>query len=241
MTPRRKIDVAIIPARAGSVGVPGKNIRLLGGVPLISWSIQAAQASGVFDRIVVSTDCENIAEISARAGADVPFLRPKNLAGPTSTSVDVIDHALTELDIKGVFAVLQPTSPFRNGEHIREAADQLFNSPSRSLISVMQGKPLQWHYTINADQGLEPALAQDEFLSRRQDAAPVYLPNGAMYLCEVAPFFASRSLYHHDTLAYKMSGLDSLDIDEPDDFTLAEAIVQNKIRVLQTSQYRQVE
>ena len=124
------LDLAIITARAGSVGLPGKNVAELGGVPLIAWTVRAAMASRCFRRVIVSTDGPAIMSAARAAGAEVPFVRPAELATSAARSSDVVLHALSATKTTGAFALLQPTSPFRSAEHIRQAVRIYDGTPS---------------------------------------------------------------------------------------------------------------
>ena len=222
--------LALIPARAGSVGLPGKNVRPLGGLPLIAWTIRAAIRSGLFERVVVSTDSDEIGAVAHAHGAEVPFLRPANLATSTATSADVVAHALGALGTSGHFALLQPTSPFRSAAHLREAACRYGAGSAPSLVSVVSAKPAPWLREIDPQGGLRslPGLTHD--VTRRQDAVPAVLPNGAIYFAEVARFLNDRALIHEGGAAYSMGTIDSLDIDDAEDFALAEAVVAAGLR-----------
>lgn len=226
------IDLAIIPARAGSQDLPGKNIAKLGGEPLIAWTIKAAINSGIFNRVIVTTDCGEISAHAKAAGAEVPFTRPSHLATSTARSIDVVLHALDATETKGSFALLQPTSPFRNALHIVNAAKLYQSQAAQSLISVVQGKPLQWQFSRSKDNRLIKKDSLSESIYRRQDAEPQYSPNGAIYICTVEGFLASETLFLPDTLAYEMSVIDSIDIDTHDDMELAQAIVDQRLRVI---------
>lgn len=225
------LDLAIITARGGSVGVPGKNVRLLGGYPLIEWTIRAAQRSGCFRRIVVSTDSEQIAEASLHCGAEVPFMRPADLATDAATSVDVVKHVLAEIGAVEHFGLLQPTSPFRSASHVREAYSYFVSSGAPSLISLAKGKPLHWNFHLDDARRLLP-VAHAEQMGRRQDTSPVFYPNGALYLCRSEPFVAASRFYLPDSIGYEMGAIDSIDIDDHDDFALTEAIVDRGLRTI---------
>lgn len=224
------IDLALIAARAGSEGVPGKNIADLGGVPLIAWTIRAALASGLFERVIVSTDAAGIAAAALAAGAEVPFLRPAHLATSEARSVDVVRHALDATGTQGRFALLQPTSPFRNAGHLREAAARFDASPAASLVSVVKGKPLPWQFSMDAEGRMTRVAADAGLVHRRQNAAPLHTPNGALYLCHADRFRADETLFFNDTRGYAMSQIDSLDIDDPEDLALARAVVGQGLR-----------
>lgn len=226
------IDLALITARAGSQGLPGKNVAELGGVPLIAWTVRAVLASGLFDRVVVSTDGAEIAAAARAAGAEVPFLRPADLATAEARSVDVVRHALQALGVAGRFALLQPTSPFRNAHHLRAAAERLEAGVGASLVSVVGAKPASWHFRLDEAGRLHGASAVGVRPHRRQDTAPLYTPNGAIYLSETERFLATMDFYSGDTIGYEMSRIDSLDIDDPEDLELARAIVAQRLRTI---------
>lgn len=223
------IDLVLIPARGGSKGLPGKNILPLGGIPLIGWTIAAAHLSGQFSRIVVSTDDEAIARAARECGAEVPFMRPPELAGDMAPSNAVIAHALAALDITGRFALLQPTSPFRNAGHLREATALLGASGARMVLSVAEAKPLGWMLAIDESGALLPASGMD-VAPRRQDAGGYALPNGAIYLTDAENFARSGGLPLDGRVGLPMGAIDSLDIDTAEDFALAQAVVAAGLR-----------
>lgn len=223
------IDLALIPARGGSKGLPGKNIRLLGGVPLIGWTIAAARQSGLFARVVVSTDDAEIAAVARAHGAETPFLRPADLAGDSATSDAVIAHTLGVLGITGPFALLQPTSPFRNAAHIAEAAALFTASKARMVLSVTAAKPLSWLLAM-AEGGALTSASPANPASRRQDGGGFALPNGAIYLTTAADFAQRGCLPNEGRVGLPMGAIDSLDIDTPEDFAMAEAVVAAGMR-----------
>jgi CMP-N,N'-diacetyllegionaminic acid synthase len=229
-----KSMIALIPARGGSKGIPRKNLTLLGGQPLIAWTIESALASGVFDRLIVSTDDPEIAEVARREGAEVPFLRPTEFAGDVAPAIGVIRHALEALGLGVVdsspsVTYLQPTSPFRTAAHLREAValfedqrpDTLVSVqrvphnmvPGAQMVPVGEGHPL-W---------LESPAGQ---VLRRQEKAVTYARNGPAILIASARDVVERGrLYGERVLGYEMDRLSSLDIDEPLDLEMARALV----------------
>lgn len=227
------IEIAIITARAGSVGLPKKNILPLDGRPLIAWTVQAAIGSGCFDRVIVSTDGADIAAAAREAGAEVPFMRPEELASSVTPSVDVLRHALNATGNPGSFALLQPTSPFRTAAHIRRAVELFDASSAKALVSVSTSKPLSWHFGMDANGFLQPALDK-QMQTRRQDETGHFTPNGAIYLCQSDAFIKRSTLFQPETLGFELGKLDSLDIDDIEDFMLAEAVVASGLRGWQT-------
>jgi CMP-N,N'-diacetyllegionaminic acid synthase len=221
--------LALIPARGGSKRLPGKNTRLLNGRPLIVWSIDIVEGLLEICDVLVSTDDENIAEIARNAGALVPWLRPAALASDTSSSVDVALHALDwyqELygDIDGLL-LLQPTSPFRMSDSIKNAID-LFRSRSfKSIVSVSHvTENPQWMMTIENNK-LQPIIDKSGYNLRSQDLKSFYRLNGSIYL--ISPNVLKK---HHSFMVDPIGPLvldsikESIDIDTEMDFQLAQII-----------------
>ncbi len=230
---KNKKILALIPARGGSKGLPGKNIKELRGKPLIGWSIDHAKNSKYVDRVIVSTDATDIAEVSKKFGADVPFMRPSELATDTATSTDVILHCLSWIkDIEKMeydcLILLQPTSPLRNSKHIDEAIEKFFSDDrARSLVSVTKVKKSPfWMRTVNKDGFLDNFLKDDKTYSRRQDLPDVFVLNGAIYLIRPKDFASCKGFSTPFTSFYEMDDHSSIDIDDKYDFILAETIAE---------------
>lgn len=218
--------LAVIPARGGSQRLPGKNIRILHGVPLIGWSILQAKQSGIFSDVLVSTDDEIIADIAQRYGALVPGLRPKELATDIATTVDTVlyekevyEHSHEKVDS---LMLLQPTAPFRTPDLIRKAA-ALHTRHQRSIISVSAASSHPfWCYTINQDR-LHPFISTDLSMQRSQDLPKAYALNGSIYIVSAKTLQITRSF--HDPLAYPLlceRPEEAIDIDTPWDWLIAE-------------------
>jgi len=181
--------LALIPARGGSKGVPGKNIRLLGGKPLLWYAYEAARTSGLFSEIVLSTEDENIATIGKQIGMMVPFTRPAELATDAATSIAVVNHALAFMELLGynydAVALLQPTAPFRRKNLIRDAALLMEERGADSLVSVRkvphQYNP-HWVFEAGEDHTLRIATGEQELISRRQNLPDAYYRDGQVYL-----------------------------------------------------------
>ncbi|MBU5355391.1 acylneuraminate cytidylyltransferase family protein [Paenibacillus barcinonensis] len=222
--------LGVIPARGGSKGLPGKNIRLLDGKPLIEYSIEAALKSGCVTRVVVSTDDESIAHVARLAGAEVPFLRPAELATDEAKSIDVLRHAVQHYEEKGHHhehvLLLQPTSPLRTATDIREAMKQFLQSDADSLQSIA---PARTHpYLLRQRTGigqLTPYL-EAEFHLRRQDLEKVYELNGALYLMKRNLLMEQGKIVGASNQGYIMPAERSIDIDTLWDFQLAEWILR---------------
>ena len=221
--------VAIIPARGGSKGIPRKNIRLLAGKPLIAYSIEAALKSKYIDRVVVSTEDDEITEISIRYGAEV-ITRPYELARDDSSRMDVVFHVLDNLKQKNynsdIVVLLQPTSPLRRAEDADNAIKLFLNSDCESIVSVCEMEnPPYWSFVI-AEGFLKPLFDKKYLKMRRQDLAKVYLPNGAIFLSRVQTLYKYKEFYCNYNIPYIMPIERSVDIDNELDFMLAELLMK---------------
>lgn len=226
--------LAVIPARGGSKGVPKKNIRLLNGKPLIAYTIEAALESGIFDNVIVSTDSEDIADISRKYGATVPFIRPDNLSGDLVSSDDVILHAIEYYEQLGdnykYVCKLQPTSPLRTSKHIQEAYDILKQQNSNYVVSVCECEHSpQWSGTIDEDMRLDNFIKDDFKRACRQQIEKYYRLNGAIYFGNIKQFKADKTFLGNNSLAYIMSTEESVDIDNELDFKIAEIIMKDRV------------
>lgn len=220
--------LALIPARAGSKRLPGKNIKLLGGKPLIEWSIDVAKNIDDICDILVSTDDECIADIAKNAGALAPWLRPADLSNETASSADVAMHALDWYEsVKGKtdgLLLLQPTSPFRTRETILRGLS-LFKKDKnhRSVVGVSRAEthPMMC-FSIEGDLMI-PFIDGVEYHSRSQDLPPAYKVNGSFYLVSSDKFRATKSFYDSDTLPLLIDSFEeSIDIDTELDWKMAE-------------------
>jgi CMP-N-acetylneuraminic acid synthetase len=228
--------LGVIPVRSGSKRVPNKNIRELGGKPLLAHTIEQAASSSVLDRCLVSTDDEEIAAAAREHGGDVPFLRPDRLATDTASSDDVVAHALEWVHEQGreptIVVLLQATTPFRTSTDIDEAIEKLQQSPeAASLISVTEyDVPPEWAFEIGDDGRLQSHFPEydmwDDGPSRSQETTTLYHPNGAVFAARVDPFLKDPEFYKHPTIPYKMPVERSLDIDEPYHLELARALYE---------------
>jgi CMP-N,N'-diacetyllegionaminic acid synthase len=225
--------LGLIPARGGSKGLPRKNLRMLAGKPLLAWTIEVALNCGMLDRVIVSTDDPEIRDVARRYGAEVPFLRPPDLASDTATSADVASHTLSWLEQQGQAAPsfllqLQPTSPLRTAIDIETAVDLQRKEDAPAVVSICQtSHPPQWLRRIGPGGELLAWQPGTE-LQRRQDSDPVYELNGAIYLIKTTVFQRERTYFPQKTLAYIMPQERSLDIDTTWDLHLAELILNAK-------------
>jgi CMP-N-acetylneuraminic acid synthetase len=221
--------LALITARGGSKGIPGKNIKPLGGKPLINWTIEAAKNSGYIDRLIISTDAEAIAKIAEKAGCEVPFIRPTKLATDISTSMDVILHALDTLyDEYDYLVLLQPTSPFRKTQHIDSIIRQGIDTKSKITVSVTEAKKHPAFMFGIEDGTLMPVLKNGQH-QRRQDMPKVYEHNGALYFAEIDYLKTVKSYNSEGVSAFEMGVVDSIDLDSPMDWQYAECILREGI------------
>lgn len=223
------VIIGLIPARGGSKGVPGKNIALCAGRPLLAYTAEAALAAKCLDRVILSTDDDAIANVGRECGLEVPFLRPAGLATDKANSLGVIVHALDWLESQGsvvdAIVLLQPTSPMRTAHHIDEAVGLFQAQKPDALVSVVE---VPHHYHPNALMRLEhdalvPVVAATEMVLRRQDVSPLYARNGPSILILSASQIRSGSFYSGVTAPYVMSQHDSLDIDTSEDLAVAAA------------------
>jgi CMP-N,N'-diacetyllegionaminic acid synthase len=225
--------VAIIPARAGSVRVPGKNIRPLAGHPLIAYTIAAARESGVFDAVVVSTDSSEIADIALRYGAEVPGLRPAELATATSPDIDLVVHVLDLLEHEGrtfdAFSLLRPTSPFRRGATIVRAWDQLLALGERAdsirAVELCRQHPGKM-WRVDGEL-MTPLLEQPRdgvpYHSTQYAALPtVYVQNSSLEIAWTRIVPAGGGISGERVAPFFTDGLEGFSIDYPEDFALAE-------------------
>lgn len=222
-------NIAIIPARSGSKGLPDKNIKELEGKPLIAYSIDAALHSGCFDEIMVSTDSEKYANIAKKYGASVPFLRSKATSTDTATSWDMVQEVLEGYTNKGkkydTFCLLQPTSPLRTAEDIKKAYDLYKKKASFAVISVCEAEhsPLWCGHLPDSKEFI--GFTNFDSMKRRQDTEKYYRLNGAIYIINIQKFRYDRCFYQEGSFAYIMPQSRSVDIDTELDFKLASVIL----------------
>lgn len=226
--------VAIIPARGGSKGLPGKNIIDLCGKPLIVYTIEAALNSKYIDRVIVTTDSEKIAQISKNAGAEAPFIRPKYLAKDTTHTPPVIKHAVRFIERQGdhvdFVVTLQPTSPLRRTEQIDEAIELLCRSRFKSVISVKPASyPPYWIVKVKRDQAV-PFIDDgvDYFRKERQQLPKTYQLNGAIYVTRREILFKKMVIITKRCGVIVMDEKTSLDVDTYDDLKRIERVIRQE-------------
>lgn len=227
--------LGVITARGGSKGIPGKNIKPLCGKPLLAYTIEAAQNSGIFDRLVLSTDDPAIAEIARQFGCEVPFMRPAELAGDLTPHLPVLKHTVETLKDREKYwadyvMLLQPTAPLRRARHIREAAVLIEKSGVDSVVSVVEiPNHFHPHWAVKKDeQGLGALFVSGEpirsRIPRRQHLETAYSHNGAIYLFKTELLFNHQepNFYGERVAVYPMEEKYSVNIDDLFDWDFAE-------------------
>lgn len=225
-------NLAIIPARSGSKGLKEKNIKLLNGKPLLAYTIEAAKESGVFDEIMVSTDSREYADIAKQWGANVPFLRSDELSNDTASSWDVVKEVIEKYKDLGTdfdtVALLQPTSPLRTSNDVKEGYKVMEEKDANSVVGVceMDHSPL-WANTLPEDNSMVNFIRADVIKKPRQSLPKYYRVNGAVYIIKVEYLLNSEDIYSDKSYAIIMPKDRSVDIDDSIDFIVAEALLKN--------------
>lgn len=226
--------LAIIPARGGSKALPGKNLLPLAGQSLVARAAAVARESGVVDRVILSTDSPEIADEGRRAGIEVPFMRPPALAGDDTPMLSVVLHAVEALEADGWMAtivlLLQPTSPLRRPAHVRTAVATLRESGADSVVSVVElPRHMSPDYVMRiADGELKPFLPEGERVTRRQDARAAYVRDGTVYAFWRHTLERYGSVYGARCLPLIVPAEESITIDAPADWTMAERLLQRR-------------
>lgn len=221
-----KTFLAIIPARGGSKRLPRKNVLDLANKPLIAWSIEAGLNSNYIDKVIVSSDDEEILEISKQFGAET-IKRPNELANDTATTFDAIKHTIENSKKYDYVILLQATSPLRTSLHIDEAIELLEEKNADAIISVceMDHSPL-WSNTLDETLSMQDFLKEEILNRRSQDLETYYRLNGAIYICKTTKLLEEKSfLLKEHSFAYVMDRKSSIDIDEEIDFEIAQLLI----------------
>jgi N-acylneuraminate cytidylyltransferase/CMP-N,N'-diacetyllegionaminic acid synthase len=223
--------LAIVPARGGSKGLPGKNTMPVADKPLIAWSIEQARASRLVDDVVVSTDYEEIAVIARSYGANVPFLRPAELATDTASSIDVVAHALDRLADGGdrfdIVALIEPTSPLRETSDIDGALERLVATPgAESIVSVAAVESVHPAFLFREENGfLTSYTGRSAGGVRRQDLETLLFVEGSIYAAYTKSLRARGSFYHERTIGWYVPRYKAFEIDEMPDLIACEALL----------------
>lgn len=229
--------LAVIAARGGSKGLPGKNIKVLAGKPLIVWTIEKALESRYFDRIIVSTDDKAIARVAEDNGAEVPFLRPDELASDHANSVDVVIHAINFLKDRGdefdYIALLEPTSPLRKDDDMDRAIETLVDAGDSADSLVSLGKITLEHpwvaKKVEKSGYMAPFVESTGKVARRQELKDAFFPYGVIYLSSVSSLFKHRTFYPERTLPLFIERWQCYEIDDIYDFITVEAILKESL------------
>lgn len=211
--------LAVLPARGGSKGLPGKHLLPAAGRPLIAWTIAAAHGARDIDRTILSSDDDEIISVARELGCDVPFRRPAHLATDTATSIDVVLHAVDAFPDHGIVVLLQPTSPLRTAADIDAALTTFATAGAPACVSVTPSEQSPyWMYRFGEGGRLQPIVTLPSGVTRRQDLPPAYMLNGAIYVADIEWLRRSRSFVTPDTVAHIMPPERSIDIDTGADF-----------------------
>jgi CMP-N,N'-diacetyllegionaminic acid synthase len=225
----------VIPARGGSKGLPGKNIKEIAGKPLIAWSIDAAkQAANQIgnSKVIVTTDSTEIADVAKRYGAEIPFMRPDSLAQDHIGHMDVVLHAIDEMEKQNCFfnyvIMVEPTSPQRTGEDLTHALNLLSDTPdAESLVGVSRTDSCHPMFLTKLKNNfLDPYENKTFTFYRRQDTDQVYFYEGSMYISKIESLKKRKSFYHEKTLGFKMPKWKSFEIDDLTDFLIIEQLLK---------------
>jgi N-acylneuraminate cytidylyltransferase/CMP-N,N'-diacetyllegionaminic acid synthase len=231
----RKV-LGIIPARAGSKGLPGKNTKHFCGKPLIAYAIEAGSNCEFIDDLIVSTDSQEIAEIARKLGAQVPFIRPANLAFDITLTTDVVIHALDFFkdNMKQIFEyviVIEPTSPLRDSTDLTKAMENLLkHETAKSIVGICltENQNPKYLFKLQNNNNLVKYDKSNDTLPRRQDLDEVYFVEGSLYISDVDYFRQNKTFYHDKTMGYILPKWKSIEIDDIFDFIMAEALYLNK-------------
>ena len=227
--------LSLIPARYGSKGLPLKNIKPLAGIPLLAWPINAALGSNYIDRVVISTDSQEFADIAISYGAEAPFLRPEHLASDKSSSMDFILHAIEFFENQGELfdyvVLLEPTSPLTESIDIDNAVNVLFSNrevaDSILGVTLLETTHPAFTVSIESDGLIKPFMsATFEDLPRRQDLQPLYSLDGSLYISSTKALKERKSFCHDRTLPFITSKYKSFEVDDLIDFVCIEAMVE---------------
>lgn len=233
-----KSVIAIIPARGGSKGLPGKNIKQLCGKPLIAWSIEAGLGSQYIDEVVVTTDSEEIASTAREFGASVPFIRPAELASDTATSFDAIKHAIDfyAVDLHKKFdyiVLLEPTSPLREKDDIDEMLEKIISMENQFDAIVSLGEVHEHPSIMKKIIGneIQPFSKELVMTTRRQDNETAYFPYGVAYIVKIKTLFEERSFYPLRTTHKIIKRYQCYEIDDIYDFLAIENIMKYEWKI----------
>jgi CMP-N,N'-diacetyllegionaminic acid synthase len=232
--------LAVIPARGGSKGLPGKNILPVQGRPLIAWTVQAARDSRYIDRVIVSSDDDVIIAAAVAAGCDAPFRRTAALATDEASSADVVLDALQRIPGHDIVVLLQPTSPLREARDIDGALELLLASSAPACASVRPAEDHPyWTFRLEDDRLRRYAGDAARLPLRRQDLPPAWCLNGAVYAARTAWFASEHTFLSDRTVGFQMPAERSLDIDTAVDMDRLHELLQRRQRMPRPQQETQ--
>ncbi|MBM15181.1 MAG: acylneuraminate cytidylyltransferase [Nitrospina sp.] len=221
-----KSVLGLIVARGGSKGLPRKNIRQIGGKPMIAWTVEAGKQSQCIDRLILSSEDDEIIEVVRQLECDVPFVRPKNLATDESSPIEVIRHAIESLPEKYDYLVLlQPTSPLRIANDIDRCVELCYQKKAPACVTITESeKTPYWMYELREDHRLHSVLSGTKRIVRRQDLPKTYTLNGAVFVARSDWIIYHDDFLGPDTIGCEMPRVRSIDIDSATDLIVADAI-----------------
>jgi pseudaminic acid cytidylyltransferase len=228
------MNVAVIPARGGSKRIPNKNIKLFAGKPIIHFSIEAAQQCGLFDRIIVSTDSQEISKVARQAGAEVPFLRPANLSDDHTPTAPVLEHALKWLKSKGhavnYLCCIYPTAPFVRSEDLIKGYNLLVENNISSVFSLTEFEFTIFRALKVNDGGFTEMFWPENEVIRSQDLPTAYHDAGQFYWLDAEKFLKNKKLYAKDAKPVILPRVLVQDIDTLEDWEMAELMYENCLK-----------
>lgn len=225
--------LAVIPARGGSKGVPRKNIREVGGKPLIVWTIEEAKKSKYIDRLILSSEDKEIIEVAEQWGCEVPFVRPTRIAQDNTPGIEPVLHAIEEMPGYDYFILLQPTSPLRKVEDIDGCISFCINKNALSAVSVTKiDKNPKWIFNVSREKKLMSFYKNTDIPEGRQSNNPVYVLNGAVFIAAIKWLIQHKTFIDNSTLAYLMAAERSIDIDTEIDMIIADTLLRKQHTVI---------
>lgn len=223
-----KSVLGLIMARGGSKGLPRKNLRQFGGKPMIAWTVEAGKQSQCIDRLILSSEDEEIIETVRPLDCEIPFVRPENLATDESSPIEVIRHAIDSLPDKYDYLVLlQPTSPLRIANDIDRCVELCYQKQAPACVTITETeKTPYWMYELQEDQRMRPVISGEKRVVRRQDLPKTFALNGAVFVARSDWIIHQNDFLGPDTIGYEMPRSRSIDIDSETDLVLANAILK---------------